>query len=823
MEPLPPLNPPPPKAEPHAYTIELALQHHRNGRFLEAERLYLQVLAADPEHFDALHLLGVLAHQAGNADVAIDLIGKALTRNDRHPAAFNNLGDAYFASGRPAEAEAAYRRAVALNPEFAPAHGNLGNALYALGRLREAEAAYRRAIAIAPEYARAHCNLGNALRDLGRPEEAEDAYRRAIAIAPDFAIAHCNLGSALHDLGKLKEAEDAYRRAIAIDPEYADAQGNLGNALKDLGLLEDAEDSYRRAIALKPEYAETHVNLGNLLRELGRLEEAEGAYRQAIALRPGFAEAISNLGNALKDLGLPKEAEDAYRRAIALKPEYAEAHVNLGNALHDLGRADEAESAYRRAIALKPGYAEAHLHLLMVPLPIAPGSSDEAANAAGRFSEFLGAFQKTVDGMPAAHFGKAVGAAQPFHLAYRMGDHTQLLARYGDAICGIRQAWYRERSGEIPRPARRTRRKRRRMVIVSGHLRRHPVWDVLLHGMLLHLDKTRFEVILYHTSPEQTAETRRARELVDHFIQCPGDWLQRTCDDRPDILLYPEIGMEPETLKLATLRLAPLQAAYWGHPITTGLPTIDLFLSGELLEPPDADRHYRETLVRLPGTGACSVWMPFEAKRPSPDLPGNRDVVRFLVCQQATKYDPSFDAIYPRIARASGPCRFWFVRDRTFPWASVIVERRIRAAFASAGLDPAEYVEFIDWLPAGKFAGLLDTMDIYLDTPAFSGYTTAWQAVHRGIPVVTLEGRFLRQRLSAGLLRRIGVMETIAGNDGEYVAKAAALARSPEKRTELRKCLQASAVRADEDVRVVRALETVLWNACAEASRSAPG
>ena len=822
MEPLPPLNPPPPKTEPHAHTIELALQHHRNGRFLEAERLYRQVLAADPEHFDALHLLGVLAHQAGNADLAIDLIRKALTRNDRHPAAFNNLGDAYIASGHPAEAETAYRRAIALNPEFAQAQGNLGNALYALGRLRDAEVAYRRAVFLKPDYAKAHCNLGNALRDLGRPKEAEDAYRQAIAFAPDLAVAHCNLGNALHDLGRRKEAEDAYRRAIAIDPEYADAHANLGNALKDLGHLEEAEDAYRRAIALTPESAEAHVNLGNLLRDLGRPEEAENAYRRAIAIMPGFAEAFSNLGNALKDLRLTKEAEDAYRRAIALKPEYAEAHVNLGNALHDLGRVDEAESAYRLALALKPDYAEAHLHLLMVRLPIAPGSSDEAANAAGRFSEFLGAFQKTVDGMPATHFGEAVGAAQPFHLAYRMGDHTQLLSRYGDAICGIRQAGFRERTCEVARSACARDRNRRRLVIVSGHLRRHPVWDVLLHGLLLHLDRTRFEVILYHTSPAQSAETRRARELVDRFVQGPKDWLQQACDDRPDILLYPEIGMEPETLKLATLRLAPVQAAYWGHPVTTGLPTIDLFLSGELLEPPDADQQYREKLVRLPGTGACSVWMPSEAKKPLLDLPVNRDVVRFLVCQQATKYDPSFDAIYPRIARGSGPCRFWFVRDRKFPWASDIVGRRIRDAFGAAGLDPAEYVQFIDWLPGGEFAGLLDEMDIYLDTPAFSGYTTAWQAVHRGIPVVTLKGRFLRQRLSAGLLRRIGVDETIAGDDEEYVAKAAALALAPEKRTELRRSLQASAGRADEDVRVVRALETALENGWAEAARTPP-
>ncbi len=732
--------------------IALALRYHQAGRLAEAEAIYRRVLAADPEQVDALHLLGVLAHQVGRSDIAVELIGKAVSRNAGNYAAFVNLGEAYRA----------------------------------LGQLANAEQCYRRALAIKPDAVEAYNNLGIVLRDLGRPEEAVWACRQALAAKPDFAEAYNNLSNALQGLGMLEDAVQACRQALLIKPDFADAYSNLGSTLSELGRAEEAEQACRRALACKPDSASAYCNLGIALKGLGRLDEAEAAYRQALTLDPHFARAYSSLGNVLNDLGRLDGADRAYRQALSIKPDLYECRIKLATLL-----------------------------------PVVVASSREGVAVQESFRRALDELEGSMGPDDWPGLGAVVGTAQPFNLAYRTGDQRPLLSRYGAIMCRARKAWL-DKSAYAAPPSPIPVRDRVRMVVVSGHVSQHSVWNVLLHGLLRHLDRSRFEVILYHTAPLQTPETSYVHALVDRLVHGSADWLRQIQDDKPDVLFYPEISMDPETFKLATLRLAQLQVACWGHPITTGLPTIDLFVSGELIEREDAASDYSEKLVRLPGTGACTVLMPVKAVKPknfSPDPEDWNAATHFIICQQAIKFDPAFDDLYPRIAGASGDCRFWFVRDSKYPWAAAAVEKRIIGAFEAAGFDPATLVRFIDWLPGDQFWGLLDMMDIYLDTPAFSGYTTAWQAVHRGLPVVTLEGKFMRQRLAAGLLRRIGVMETIAFDAADYASKAAALARDPDSRAALRARLRALAPLADEDRHVVRAFEASLQDALAGRER----
>ena len=186
--------------------IDLAAQHHKEGRLSQAETAYQRILESDPKQPIALHLLGVVAHQTGKNDVAVDLI----------------------------------TRAIAIDPDLAEAHSNLGTALRELGKLEEAVTSYHKALALKPDYADAHNNLGNALKDLGKPEEAVASYHKALNLKPDLAEAHNNLGNALRDLGKPEEAISSYQKALNLKPDYVNAHNNLGLALRELGRLEDA-------------------------------------------------------------------------------------------------------------------------------------------------------------------------------------------------------------------------------------------------------------------------------------------------------------------------------------------------------------------------------------------------------------------------------------------------------------------------------------------------------------------------------------------------------------------------------------------------------
>lgn len=301
---------------------------HQTGQLYGARAIYEEILRIQPRHFDALHLLGVVAAQTQDPRRAVKLIDKA----------------------------------IRIDPSNASAHCNKGTALQALKQWDAALACYGRAIALRPDYATAHCNQGIVLGELKRFTTALASYDRAIAVNPDLAEAYSNRGNVLAELGRPDEALESYGRAIAIHSDYAEAWFNQGNLLKKLGRFADALASYDRAIAIRPRYAEAHANRGGVLCELKEWDAAVTGYDRAIALKVDYAEAHYNRGNVLNDAGQLGEALASYDRAIAARSDYAEAHANRGLLLKQLQRHDEALASFGRAIAIKRDLAEAHFN-----------------------------------------------------------------------------------------------------------------------------------------------------------------------------------------------------------------------------------------------------------------------------------------------------------------------------------------------------------------------------------------------------------------------------------------------------------------------------
>ncbi len=722
-----------------------------------------------------------------------------------NPSELFNVAVRHHQAGRLNEAERLYRQILQVHPRHPDTLHFLGVLAHQVGRHDSAVDLISQAIAQGGRVPVFQNNLGNALQALGKFEEAATSYRWALSHKPDYAAAHYNLGVSLQAQGKLEEAVGSYGRALSLRPDYAEAHGNLGNALQAQGKLDEAVACYERALLQNPGFAEAHGNLGNVRKAQGRLEEAVAAYRRALTQKPDYAEAHNNLGIVLLEQGKLDEAVACCERALFHKPEYTEAYVTHGHALKDLGELNEAVASYRRALVLNPDNAEARLGLAMAAIPLFADSVPETIDAGEKIARSMDDLAVWSSANP-GKLARLAGSNQPFYLAYRPWNVTALLARYGDLVCGAPAA----RTVQPPRD-------RVRMVVVSGQVRQHPVWDVLLRGLLAHMDRRRFEIILYHTSAICDEETVWAKAQVDRFVQGPKPmkcWLDEVAQDRPDVMFYPEVGMDPATCSLAALRLAPLQVAGWGHPVTTGLPSMDLFVSGELLEGPQAEQHYREKLVKLPGTGVCTELTAAPSR--SWVSTDRRIGVRFALCQQPIKFDPADDVILARIAEAVGPCEFWLVSPTKLHWATARLRDRLAAAFQAQGLDADAYLRVTPWLPRDQFSGFLDEMDVYLDCPAFSGYTTAWQAIHRGLPIVTLEGEFLRQRLAAGLLRQIGMTEGIALSRDQYVEIAVRWAEECRRSDEWaarREATARAAAKADGSRPAVIAFEQTLIDA----------
>ncbi len=313
-------------------SINLGIQHHARGDLPKAEGIYREVLQIQPNQPVALHLLGLIAHQVGENNIAIDLIGKSLV----------------------------------IQPDDAEAHNNLGVVFSELNKLDEAITSYHKALAIKPDYSEAHFNLGNTLKDLGELEKAAESFLTALATEPNNTEIHNNLGVVLNKLNKLDEAAASFHNALAIQPDNAEAHNNLGVTLSEQDKQEEAIASFQNALAVNPDYAETHFNLGNALRKLNELDEATACFHNALAIKPNYAEAHNNLGDTLKDRNKLDEAVTHFHKALAIKPEYAEAQNNLGIAFQDMGMLEEAVAKYRKAIEINPDYSKAYKNLAYI-------------------------------------------------------------------------------------------------------------------------------------------------------------------------------------------------------------------------------------------------------------------------------------------------------------------------------------------------------------------------------------------------------------------------------------------------------------------------
>ncbi len=339
--------PPAPKSKAGLLqALQQAVQLHQQGRLNQAEHHYKGILAAQPNHFGAKHLLGVLRYQQGRNQEALDHISAALKLNPNSAAALSNFGLVLAKLGRPADALASYDKALWLKPDYAEALNNRGNALRDLNRPAEALASYDKALALKPDYVDALCNRGIALRELKRPAEALASYDKALAPKPDHAEAHWDRGNALRDLKRPAEALASYDRALALKPDYVQALCNRGDALVDLKRPADALASCDEALAIKPDYVDALNSRGNALRDLNRPADALASYDEALALKPDYVEALCNRGNALVDLKRPADALASYDKALALKPDYAEAYWSQSLCLLLMGHFEQGWRQY---------------------------------------------------------------------------------------------------------------------------------------------------------------------------------------------------------------------------------------------------------------------------------------------------------------------------------------------------------------------------------------------------------------------------------------------------------------------------------------------
>jgi tetratricopeptide (TPR) repeat protein len=283
--------------------LDLAILHHQSGNLREAEKGYREILSLNPDHADALNLLGVISMQAGRLNEAVDLISRAIAINSGFGDYYCNLSEAHRRLGHLDRAVALARRAIEINPQMPEAFINLGAALSEIGRNKDAIAAYRKVTELSPHHPTALRNLGSALRRDGQLDEAITVLNRAIELKPHFVEAYIELGNAFSDQRNFVRAVECYRRATQCDPKSAEAHCNLGNSLAALDRFDEALSAYQTAIELKPDFALAHTNLGKVLPYKGEFQAAVRALEKAVQVNPQSSFAHQALAVELLRLG----------------------------------------------------------------------------------------------------------------------------------------------------------------------------------------------------------------------------------------------------------------------------------------------------------------------------------------------------------------------------------------------------------------------------------------------------------------------------------------------------------------------------------------
>jgi predicted O-linked N-acetylglucosamine transferase (SPINDLY family) len=684
--------------------------------------------AADPQ---ALLQMAIAHHQAGRLSEAESGYREVLQQRPSDPDALHLLGLVAHQVGQHQGAVDLITRALQIKPRYAGAHNSIGTALAALGRHDEAVDHYRAALGVEPDFEEAHVNLGIALRSLGRVDEAQASLVRAVALNPRSTAGHFNLGLLLHGQGRVNEAIPAYERALQASPAHAPVLNNLGVALADTGRWDAAIERYRQAIGLQPAYADAHNNLGLALAEKGRLQEALQSYERAIQARPDFAEAFSNLGVLLQEVGNVEQAQQCYRRA------------------HELGSPG---AIYRWALML----------------PAIMGTRDEVLASRELYAKNIADLLRSPP--PLADPLHDVGATN-FFLAYHGLNDRDLQAQvaqlYEAACPGLAFTAAHCSQPRRPGPVR--------IGFLSKFIYNHSV-SRCFSKTVRELAKTgQFEVVLLSSTDAQQAQVEAAYEGFDgqrvHLPLNLEGSRQAIAALSLDVLMYMDIGMDPQSYFLAFARLARVQGVMGGHPVTTGIRNVDWFLTTDAMEPPGAEAHYTEQLAHFPFGVSYFERPPVPARlktRAELGLPEDRHL--YLCPMKLQKMHPDFDAAMSCILQLDPQGLIvLFADDRHETWAPRLAQRLDRTT------DPAvrERVVFHPWISDyGDFISANAVADVVLDPFHFGIGSTLVATFSVGTPIVTWPGHFLRGRGGAGFCRMLGVDECIVDDQAAYPERA---------------------------------------------------
>lgn len=637
-------------------------------------------------------------------------------------------------------------------------------------------------------------------------EAALELFQKAVTLEPESATLHYYLGLVNRDHGQAQAALESFIQCVSLMNDASgdicqDACQNLATLAKTYGQGEAARQAYTELVRLEPRQIAWRTELARVYEKMNRPIDALAQWLEASLLQPDSVELLWEVANTLFKLGRLEEAAPMLQHVLSLAPDHAMARLFLAQCQVGLGNTDAARQLLQTLYDQTRNDSLRIMRLLAMPV-IFESSADIARcrmRIADEIQMLKGQNLKIQD--PATEIGMT-----PFFLTYQGQDDRVFMTDIARIIEG-------SMATRLPEPLRKER-SRPKIGFISRHLNREHTIKRIYGSLIKELNPDMFEMVLFSVRDYGDPVELEGFYPNMNVVTLEGDHYWEFCDTllkaELDLLFYTDIGMDPTTYFLAMQRLAPRQCVTWGHPVTTGITAMDYYISSRWLddEPERSQPHYREKLIRM--DEIPMLYSPVARAEDSPYLTkaqlGFGHQEHLYICPQSLfKFHPDFDPLLFEILNRDPDGKLLIFAGEQKNWLE-----QLYARWEKGVPNARQRIVQIPRKRHSDFLNLLAISDVMLDIPTFNGGNTSLDALSVGLPVVSLEGPLMKNRLTSGMLRRIDVTDTIVHDSEAYVSKVLDIAASPDLRQGLKQQILSRHAPLYNNLAAARSLEQTL-------------
>ena len=811
----------------------LGLIAKRQGDLVTAEQLVKKARDLD-QSFAPYHMnLSGIYKDLGQLDQALASTLKSLELKPDNPDTHINLGGIYKDLGQLDQALASTLKSLELKPDNPDAHINLGGIYQDLGQLDQALASTLKSLELKPDNPTAHMNLGGIYKELTQLDQALASTLKSLELKPDNPTAHMNLGGIYKDLGQLDQALASTLKSLELKPDNPTAHMNLGGIYKELTQLDQALASTLKSLELKPDNPKAHINLGGIYRDLGQLDQALASTLKSLELKPDNPTTLMNLGGIYKELGQLDQALASTLKSLELKPDNPDAHMNLGDIYRDLGQLDQALAATLKSLELKPDNPDAHMNLGAIYRDL--GQIDNFSKAVQSFisltykqqnlsepiehiladkEKLYSFFNATAKNgiLGLQHYFVSITSCCLFEniniidwywVFLRASNHENfttpilnllpyvLLPDESKALCSLAKKVYNNSNkniepveGSAPFIApldikKESPARRLSFGFVSSDTINHSC-SPFLYAITNELIKQGHAVNTYSSKlincSTETEFPQSSSFISTKNVSLHGLSLEESrnmiSSEVHDVLIEAEgLTNNGYNMKLLNRHLAPLQLSFLGYPGTTGNTNIDFFLTDKYYKIIDDDFFTEQALAIDGSTGAR---YPIIGAPDPGDCPFTKNgYITFGSLNNSYKITSLSIKIWAKIMHRCDLSRFIFFRNC---YSSTVLQANINAEFEKHGISSSR-ISYIDNNKAfPSHFDCYNEFDISLDTFPLTGGVTTYDSLWMGVPVVTIEGDNIHQRIASSVLQHASLPELVSSSQEEMIEIAVRIA-----------------------------------------------